>query len=75
MIETIMQNPRELGYNEKEKMANDIVEMLSRIPDMSYDKAYLAIKSHIAVYEEALSHLNHNAAIEMRDKPVRFVLA
>lgn len=74
MIDLIVKNPRELGYNEKERMADDVVEMLSGTNGISYGAAYKVIKAHIEVYEEALSHLNHNASIEMSNKPIEFLL-
>lgn len=74
LIDSIVQNPRELGYNEQEDMADSIIEMISRMPNMTYERAYKVIKSHYELYKEALSHLNHNAAMELRDNPVVYSL-
>lgn len=73
MIDSIMNNPRELGYHEIEKMADDMLRMFAK-NGMTYDQAWKIIKSHKEVFEEASKHLNHNAAVEMKAHPVKFVL-
>ena len=74
VIDQIAKNPRELGYHEKEAMADNIIKHLAQQPDMTYEKAYVTLKAHKELYDEALSHLNHNAAMEMKMQPVRYAL-
>ena len=73
MLPEILENPA-LTYAQEEAIANNIVRSLAAQPKMSYKMAYDIIKAHKTVFEEALSHLNHNAAIEKEKDPLVYVL-
>ena len=73
MIDQVLKAPRKLGYEEIEKYADMVVKMLSD-KNMTYEQAWWVLKGHEEVMEEAIKHLNHNAAMEMRSNPIKFVL-
>jgi hypothetical protein len=66
MIAEIIKYPK-VDYETAEKLANDVVKMVATQPGMTYGTAYNILKSHVKVYEEALSHLEHNARMEKKD--------
>jgi len=70
-IDQLMQNPHKLTYEEQEKYADHLVKHLS---GMTYEQAWWLLDGHKKIYDEAVKHLNHNAAIEMRSNPIKYVL-
>ena len=73
MIESLINNPRKLSDREIEEYANDLVKLMSE-KGMTYDRAWMCMNSHKQVFKEAIAHLGHNAVIEMKDNPVKFLL-
>ncbi len=63
-----------MGYHQKESLADNLVKMMADQPEMSYQKAYAILKTHAEVFEEAVRHLNHNAAIEKESDKLIYVL-
>lgn len=70
----LVEMPRMLSYDEIEEMADGVVMQLAQQPGMNYDKAYKVIDSHARIFDEALKHLNHNAAMEMQSNPINYML-
>ena len=73
MIQELIENPHEIGYHQKERLADHMVKTLAN-KGMTYMQAWEVLDGHVKIIEEAIKHLNHNAGIEMKDNQVRFVL-
>ena len=73
MIDQLVNNPHELSYHEKEMLADKMVQMVSG-KGLNYQQAWWILDSHKQVFEEAIYHLNHNAAMEMKDQVVKYAL-
>lgn len=73
MIEGLLKNPRVLTDDDVEKYANDLVKKVAE-HGMNYQDAFDILKGHSRVYREAVYHLGHNAAIELKDSKVTFSL-
>jgi len=73
MFPEVVANPN-LSYQQEEEMANNVVRTLAAQPEVTYQMAYNVIKAHARIFEEALSHLNHNAAMEKKADKLVYVL-
>lgn len=73
MLRELMENPRVLSEEEIEKFANELVKDMGK-NDMTYEQAYKYFVACQQVFDEAKHHLGHNAALEMGDKGISFML-
>ena len=73
IVSTILKNPVKLSEEQIEIAADACVRSLAAA-GANYGQAYQALSSIKDVIDEAVYHLGHNAAIEMNNNAVSFVL-